>query len=141
MPYRYLEDVAIADAAFEAWGRDLGELFEAAALATFEVMVDLGGVVPRVRKEIELESKELDRLLYDWLSELVYLKDAEAMLFSHFKVRIEMDGMYRLRAEAVGEEIDQARHRLRADVKAVTYHLFSLGRSEEGYKAMVVLDI
>ncbi len=141
MPYRYLEDVAIADVAFEAWGKDPGELFEAAALATFEVMADLAGVEPRVTKEIELENEEMDRLLYDWLSELVYLKDAEAMLFSRFQVRIEGDGKYRLRAEAMGEEIDQARHRLRADVKAVTYHLFYLKKTEEGYMARVVLDI
>ncbi|MBI4344439.1 MAG: archease [Euryarchaeota archaeon] len=141
MPYRYLEEVAIADVAFEAWGRDLGELFEAAALATFEVMVDLEGVESKVVKEIELENEEMDRLLYDWLSELVYLKDAEAMLFSRFQVRIKGDGRYRLRAEAMGEEIDQARHRLRADVKAVTYHLFYLKKTEEGYRARVVLDI
>ena len=39
MPYRYLEDIATADVAFEARGKDLAELFMAAAEATMNVMV------------------------------------------------------------------------------------------------------
>ncbi len=40
MPYKFLEDIATADAAFEALGSTPEELFTEAALATFEVMVD-----------------------------------------------------------------------------------------------------
>ena len=35
--YKFLEDVAIADIAFEAYGKSLNELFENAALASFEL--------------------------------------------------------------------------------------------------------
>jgi len=89
MPYRFLEDIATGDAAFEAEGRTLEELFREAAVATFEVMVDTKGVEPRITREVELKNEAVDGLLFDWLSELVYLKDAEAVLFSKFNVNIK----------------------------------------------------
>ena len=42
--YKFLEDIAIADIAFEAYGKDLNELFENAALAIFELSADLDTV-------------------------------------------------------------------------------------------------
>ncbi len=77
MPYRYLEDIATADAAFEVEGITLEELFRDAAMATFEITADTGTVKPQVSREIELKSEDVGNLLFDWLSELVYLKDAE----------------------------------------------------------------
>ncbi len=74
MPYRFLEDIATGDAAFETEGRTLEELFREAAVATFEVMVDTKGVEPRITREVELKNEAVDGLLFDWLSELVYLK-------------------------------------------------------------------
>lgn len=141
MPYRYLEDVATADAAFEVEGRTLEELFRDAAIATFEVMVDTKSVKPEIAKEIELKNEDIGNLLFDWLSELVYLKDAESLLFSSFDVSIKKNDVYELKAKARGESINQRKHSLRSDVKAVTYHMFEVKRSGEKWTATVVLDI
>lgn len=141
MAYRYLEDIATSDAAFEAEGRTLEELFREAAIATFEVMVDTKSVETRITREVELKNEALDGLLFDWLSELVYLKDAEAVLFSKFDVRIKKNGAYELKARASGEEISQKKHSLRSDVKAVTYHLFEVKKTGENWTARVILDI
>jgi SHS2 domain-containing protein len=83
----------------------------------------------------------LDGLFFDWLSELVYLKDAEGVLFSKFDVRIKKNGAYELKAVASGEEISQKKHGLRSDVKAVTYHLFEVKKIGEIWTARVILDI
>ncbi len=141
MPYRYLEDVATADAAFEAEGRDLEELFRDAAIATFEVMVDMKTVKPRITKEIELKNESIDGLLFDWLSELVYLKDAEAILFSKFDVTIKKNDGYELKAAVSGDAIDQEKHSLRSDVKAVTYHMFEIRKTGNKWTTRVILDI
>ena len=45
MPYKYLEDVSIADVAFEATGRTLDDMFESAGLAVTNVMVKDGVTV------------------------------------------------------------------------------------------------
>jgi SHS2 domain-containing protein len=141
MPYRFLEDIATGDAAFEAEGRTLEELFREAAVATFEVMVDTKGVEPRITREVELKNEAVDGLLFDWLSELVYLKDAEAVLFSKFNVNIKKNDAYELKANASGENINQQKHILRSDVKAVTYHMFEVKKTEENWTARVILDI
>jgi len=141
MPYTYLEDIATADAAFEVEGQTLEELFRDAAIATFEVMVDTESVEPGITKEIELKNKDIDNLFFDWLSELVYLKDADAIIFCEFDVSIKKNDSYKLNATVSGETIDQEKHALRSDVKAVTYHMFEVKKKGENWTARVILDI
>ncbi len=141
MPYRYLEELSSADAAFEATGRTLEGLFSDAATATFEVMVDTKNVKPFLSREIMLENESLDGLLMDWLSELVFIKDSESVLFSRFNVSIRKNDVYELKAVAKGEKINREKHSIRSDVKAVTYHMFEVVKKEDYWVARVVLDI
>jgi len=141
MPYRYLEGISSADAAFEATGSTLEELFSDAAIATFEVMADTTTVKQLLIHEIKLENGSVDGLLIDWLSELVYLKDTENILFTVFDVNIRKNDVYILKAEAKGEKIDREKHSLRSDVKAVTYHMFEVTKKGDDWTARVVLDI
>jgi len=141
--YRYLEGIATADVAFEAWGETKEETFLAAADATLNTMVEeIGTVAPRERRVFSLTADSLDLLLFDLLQELVYHKDAERLLLRVRDLRIEETGSgYRLHAEAIGETIDRARHPLLADVKAVTLHRLSVEKTPPGWRAVVVLDV
>ena len=143
MPYHYLEEIGTADIAFEATGRDLPELFMAAADATMNVMIDnLDAIEPRETRHIELVNDKLDMLLFDFLQEFVYFKDAERLLLRVREALIhENDGKFSLKAKTVGEPLDAARHHQRADVKAVTLHDFSVEKQNDGWKARVLLDI
>ena len=143
MPYKFLEEIGIADIAFEAVGRDLPELFRDAADATMNVMIDnLDAIEPRETRNIELSNEKIDMLLFDFLQELIYFKDAERLLLRTREVRIdERDQKCFLKAEATGESLDAARHHQRADVKAVTLHDFSVEKEDGGWKARVLLDI
>ena len=143
MPYKFLEEIGIADIAFEAVGRDLPELLRDAADATMNVMIDnLDAIEPRETRNIELSNEKIDMLLFDFLQELIYFKDAERLLLRTREVRIdERDQKCFLKAEAAGEPLDAARHHQRADVKAVTLHDFSVEKEDGGWKARVLLDI
>ncbi len=143
MPYRYLEDVGTADIAFEATGGDLPELFTAAADATMNVMIEnLEAIEPRETRQIDLCTDAIDMLLFDFLQELIYFKDARRLLLRARDVRIEeRDGQYFLKASLAGEELDETRHQQRADVKAVTLHGFSVEKQDGQWKAKVLLDI
>ncbi len=143
MPYHYLEEIGTADIAFEATGRDLPELFTAAADATMNVMIDnLEAIEPREPRRIELKNDAIDMLLFDFLQELIYFKDADRLLLRIREVQIdEKDDAYSLNATAAGESLDPARHQQRADVKAVTLHDFRVEKSDDGWKASVLLDI
>jgi len=143
MPYHYLEEIGTADIAFEATGRDLAELFSDAADATMNVMIDnLDAIEPRETRHIDLSSDDIEMLLFDFLQELIYFKDAERLLLRVRNVRIEQrDEKYFLKAETTGEPVDPVRHHQRADVKAVTLHDFSVEKEDGGWKARVLLDI
>ena len=90
--YTFLEDRVISDMVFEATGDTPAELFQAAGQALFAGMADTGRLQPRIRKEIRLRHAQLDQLLYDWLSELIYLKDVAGLLFVDFSVQLTQNG-------------------------------------------------
>jgi SHS2 domain-containing protein len=142
-PWRYRGDVAIADVAFEAWGATLEELFVAAADATTNTMAgDLEAIREKERRAIRLEEQDADLLLYRFLEELIYYKDVEGLLLRVPVVRIRSgDGALVLEAEARGEPLDPGRHRLQADVKAVTMHMLRVEQTTSGWEAFVVLDV
>jgi SHS2 domain-containing protein len=143
MPYKFLEEIGIADIAFEATGRDLPELFAAAGDATMNVMIDnLDAIEPRETRRIELSNDEIDMLLFDFLQELIYFKDAKRLLLRVREAQIDQkDARYFLKAKGAGEQLDHVRHQQRADVKAVTLHGFSVKKEGDGWKAKVLLDI
>lgn len=143
MPYSYLDEIATADVAFEATGASLEELFASAAEATTNVMVEEPERVERKKKiDVRLSNEKVDMLLFDFLGELIYYKDAKKLLLRVDGVKITegADG-YSLEATLSGEELDPKRHPLGADVKAVTLHMFSLKRTNEGWRATAILDI
>jgi SHS2 domain-containing protein len=142
-PYRYLEEIATADVAFEAWGATKEEAFLAAADATLNTMVEeIGTVAPRERRVFSLDAGSLDLLLFELLQELVYHKDADRLLLRVRDLRIEETGSrFRLLADASGETIDPGKHSLLADVKAVTLHRLSVEKTPSGWRAVVVLDV
>jgi SHS2 domain-containing protein len=143
MPYEFLEDMATADIAFKARGKDLVELFTAAADATMNVMVEkLDSIRPLARRDFSLENEALDMLLFDFLQEFIYYKDAEQLLLRVDRLDFRgEDGRHLLAAQTTGEIIDPARHETRVDVKAVTLHQFELQQTPQGWEAMVILDI
>jgi SHS2 domain-containing protein len=143
MPYHYLEEIGTADIAFEATGRDLPALFVAAGDATMNVMIDnLDAIESRETRQIELSNDNIEMLLFDFLQELIYFKDAKCLLLRIREVKIDQkDDRYFLKSKVAGEQLDDTRHQQRADVKAVTLHGFSTEKDNGGWKAKVLLDI
>ena len=143
MPYRYLEDIAIADVAFEARGATLEEMFTAAADALVNVMVeDLSAIRREEELVIQLEESDLEFLLFNFLNELVFYKDARRLLLRVSTLAINRQGnIFSLQASLSGEKADRIEKYLNADVKAVTLHRFLVEQTGEGWKATVVLDI
>ena len=139
--YKFLEDVAIADIAFEAYGKNLNELFENAALAIFELSADVETVDAVKKVEFELENGKLDNLLYDFLSEILFLKDSKYMVFKHVHVSINEGKKNKLKAVLEGDKINPEVQHLENDIKAVTMHMFELKKEKSNWKATVVVDI
>lgn len=142
MSYKILEKIAIADIAFEITGQTPAQLFEEAALAVTGVMVDIRQVKAKRTHTISLKAGALDTLLYDFLSELVYLKDAEKLVVRECTVSIAQKGKaYALEAALKGDTLGPAGPQRKTDVKAITMHLLEVKKTGKGWRAVVVVDI
>jgi SHS2 domain-containing protein len=143
MPFRFNDEISTADVAFEAWGETREELFISSAAALLCTMAEAPDQVAREQKlSVRLEHEELDMLLFAFLQELIFYKDARRLLLHADRVRIEeREGLFRLEASLSGEQIDAGRHHLLVDVKAVTLHRFQVAFSDNLWKAVVVLDV
>lgn len=142
--YKFLENVAIADIAYEAYGKDLNELFENAALAIFELSANLDTIESKKRIDVNLENEEIENLLYDFLSEILFLKDSKYVVFKKVKVMIDEDKKnkkFKLKAILEGDTINPQKQQLENDIKAVTMHMFEVRKEKNHWKAVIVVDI
>ncbi|MCK4459647.1 MAG: archease [Methanosarcinales archaeon] len=131
-----------ADVKFRVLGKTIEEAFEYAALAMFGAMIDTDTVQPITTLDIDLDADDCEGLLYDFLSELLYLFEVEEIVFCRFRVeQIKRRGdRYHIRAHATGEAIDLDKHRFDVGVKAVTFHDMTIERTDAGYVVQVVVD-
>lgn len=134
--YRFIDDLT-SDVMFEAYGRDLKEVFENAAYALFSVICKRGKVGKGIEKEIVVESEDARELMIDWLQELIARVDVEELFFSRFDIQEISET--RLKAKVYGEEArPEAGETV---VKAVTYYGFKFEKTDSGYVVRVSLDI
>jgi len=139
MPYRLLEHTA--DALFEVEAKSLEALFIDAAKALTDIQVDINKVEKKEEYSIKLENKNIEGLLFDWLSELIFVKDAKQLIFSDFNVGIKKeDNVYKLEAICYGEKIKPS-HEQKADAKAITMHEFKVWQQDGLWKARVLVDV
>lgn len=145
--FRFLPDIATADLAFEAFGRDYNELFENAGYALESAMVDLATVNSKEIRKVRLENENIENLLTSFLEELIFIKDAEELLINSIVCKIKSNGeserkTYKMECRLAGERIDRDRHKLGVDIKAVTKHLFRIEKlKNKTFCCRVVLDI
>lgn len=139
--YEYLEHTA--DVKFRAYGNTLEEVFENAALAMFNVIIDTGKVSGETARDVFLKSPDLESLLVDWLSELLYLFEVDEVVFWKFRVEEirKEEGEYSIKALAAGEQYYPGSHPFETEIKAVTYNQLELEKIADGWMAQVVVDI
>jgi SHS2 domain-containing protein len=128
-----------ADIGITVYGENLNSLFENAAEGFFHLITDLRKVRLRTERKIEIGGESLERLMVDWLSELLYLHDVENLLFKRFHV--ESLGEEGLKARAKGEFFQEGVHVIKTGVKAVTYHQIEVRQEEGGWRARIIFDL
>ncbi|MGC9116731.1 MAG: archease [Conexivisphaera sp.] len=136
----YRELPHASDALLEAYGRTLGEAFANAARAMMSVMMDIRRVRGELHDTCEAEGTDLENLLYNWLECVLNRLQIDGIAFVRFRVDLR-ESPPALRAEMRGERYDPTRHGMGRDVKAVTYHMMSIGRRGDLYYARFLLDL
>jgi len=136
-PFRTLEHTA--DVGFEAFGATRKEVFANAARALMDLIVDLDTIKPGEEVTLQITGPDPESVLVNWLSEILFLHDAEGWLFRDFEIQDLQDNS--LSALARGEKFQRSRHQAKLLVKAVTYHQLVLEINPRGWRAQVYVDI
>jgi len=128
-----------ADVGIIVYGAGRDELFSNAAYAMFSLITDLDDVTSSERIEIEVEADDLEILLVDWLSRLLFIYETEELIPKEFKV-ITGDKPS-LKAEVYGEKLDLNKHKINLLIKGVTYHQLYIKQKDHRWEARVIFDI
>ena len=132
-----------ADVGLELRAATIDELFVDAAAGLVDVITDAASVEPHAERAVEVEAAALDLLLVAWLEELLYRFDVDGELYARGAARVVegASGAWSVQARLAGERFDSARHPLKVQVKAITYHELEVARDEQGWRARVIFDI
>jgi SHS2 domain-containing protein len=139
--FEFLEHTA--DVYIAAYGKDLAEAFENAALAMFDVMTDLEKVSTEIKDYVEVTAEDEYALLYSWLEALLIKFEIEGILYSKFKI-LSLDQIsegFRLKSEIFGERFNPGKHVQKVGVKAITYHRMEIIKKPDDITVKFILDI
>ena len=128
-----------ADIGIVGFGVSLQEAFEEAAVAMFDLIVDVSRVEPREEIAIECQAADTEELFVEWLNALLAQADIHEMAFSQFSIQ-EMND-HRLHGTAKGERLNQEKHRPKIEVKAATYSMLSVEQNGDRWSVKCVVDV
>jgi len=124
-----------ADLKIQAYGRTKEELFLNMLNGMSEGQKP--EVLPeKIRREIKINSPDLETLLVDFLSEALYLSQVNKEVY--FQVKFKKFSENEIEGELIGQKVE----RFGEDIKAVTYHGLDIHQEkDEIWKAIVLFDI
>jgi SHS2 domain-containing protein len=115
------------------------EVFRNAAHGFMSVVAGTSKIESRHNRSIELQALDRENLMVRWLTEILYLYDAEKFLTADVKFEILTDTL--LKANLLGESYNVSKHELKLDVKAITYHQLKVEDHDGDWIARVFVDI
>ena len=127
-----------ADVAIIAYGDNMNQAFANAARALFSLITEIDDVEELLYRDIKLVAPDQESLLVEWLNQLIYLFDTENIIFKRFDIT-QLDNT-QLKARSYGEKVDSAKHKLKVGVKATTYHMLKVDKTN-GCQVQVLFDI
>ena len=140
--FRYIDHTA--DIQSLSWGRTLEEAFSQCALSLMAVITpNLEKISRTVQKSLKIKAEDKEALLFDFLSEFLFIFDVEGLVFNEIDVECinKINNNYELDAILRGEEFDKKKHDVGTEVKAITYSFITIDESTEGVKIKIVFDI
>ena len=133
---RYRVTAHEADTGLCIYGLRYEDLFTNGAYALFSLLFDLRRIKKTETKQFSIIDD--DDALIVFLNELLYLWDVHR--FIPKKTTVVKEGAM-FEASVEGEIFDPEKHLPRKEIKAATYHGFSVVKNEAGMEARVILDI
>ena len=135
--YRTIDHTA--DFGLHIVGRDLKDLFETAAMAMVEQIVDRDGLPAAVRADLAVDGEDWPDLMVNWLREILYCWSGRQRVVK--AVDIQRLEPWRILAAVGYDAFDPARHDIKKEIKAVTYHQIQAAPVGDRWEARVIFDV
>lgn len=136
---RYVLIDHTSDIAVKVRGKTREELFTNSAYAMFDILADLEGLRATTTLPVNVEGADYEDLLVRWLDELLYIFYTKGLILSAFSIK-KLTGQ-QLQAIVNGRYVNENRNRLKAEIKAVTYHDVTIKKEKNGYTVKLVFDV
>lgn len=145
MRWKYIDHTA--DAMIQAFGKNLEEAFSNSAVAMFNLLTDITKVEDKIKCRIKIQTNTLEKLLFDFLDELLFLLDTKLLIFCKFSnIKISSsinptnkDNDYILTCDAFGDKASN--YETHGDIKAPTYNEMSINIKNDFCTITFVVDI
>jgi SHS2 domain-containing protein len=128
-----------ADLGLEIYGTDEKELFLNAAIAVFDTMTELDHVTVKENRHFSVEGSDREDLLINFLREILYMYNGEGFLLKECSIS-DIDDRQVI-GTVRGEVFDPEKHRIKMEIKAVTYHRIEVEKTPHGWKGRVIFDV
>ena len=132
---RFEEIPHTADWSFRAFGSDLRELFENAAMAIFAMEGAQSLSATKNVRVVEVSGIDYESLLVNWLTELLWLQESHHETYHRFEIDSLSPTV--LHAQVLGTPLAK----MDKVIKAVTYHNLKIEQTASGWEAVVVVDV
>ncbi len=139
--YNFIDHTA--DIAVEVKGDTIEDLFIASASAWQESVIEKNELNSSVKKQINIEDLSHEELLVHFLDELNFLLLTKKWILAKInKIEIKkIEDKFNLKADITGENINEKRHQIKVEIKAVTFHQMEIKKINSKYSTRIVFDI
>ena len=128
-----------ADLGLHVFGSNPEDLFATAARAMFEIIADIESVKTAESLTLRVQGADWPDLMVNWLRELLYLWSGKELMVSSTQIMSLSDR--EIKAIVGTEPFDPDRHRIRTEIKAVTYHQIRVDCRSTGWQARIIFDV
>lgn len=126
-----------ADIGIIAFGKTKESLFENCGFGMFSILADLSNVRCSKRIKVCASGVNNDEMLVNTLSELLFCFTGRGYLLKRFKIGISGRNVSVL---GYGERLNKS-HRLKMEIKTVTYHNLEIKKRHNEWMARVIFDV
>ncbi|MFX1274004.1 MAG: archease [Promethearchaeota archaeon] len=140
--FKFLDHTA--DTQSHSWGKNLEEAFSQCALSLMTIISpNLKNIAPEIEKSVKIEAEDKEALLFDFLSELLYIFDVDGLIFCEISVNqiLNIEGKFQLEAKLKGEPFNTNKHEIGTEVKAITYSFIEIIEQENKVDIKIVFDL
>ena len=138
MSYKVLDHAT--DALIVVTASSLIEAFEVAGYSVVDTILDNSKIEEKKERNIVVNGKDLNYLLYNWLEEIVFLLITEGFAIKKLNITLERNEKYIISAQIFGEDFDIQKHGFKVEIKSPTFHEMDIQQGEET-KLRYLLDL